>query len=153
MATLPLTKGYMATVDDADFAWLNEWKWTALVTRRLAYAYRRISKTQTLLMHRAILRAASTQIVDHVDFDGLNNRRDNLRLCTKTQNQAHSRHPIGTTGFRGVTLNKSAKTIRYVAQSAATGYIGSFDSAEDAAIAYDNIARELYGPFAQLNFP
>lgn len=153
MATLSLTKGYTAIVDDDDFAWLNEWKWTALVTRQLVYAYRRVSKTQTLLMHRAILRAAPTLLVDHIDFDGLNNRRSNLRLCTKRQNQAHSRHPIGGTGFRGVTLNKSAKTIRYVAQSAATGYIGSFGSAEDAAVAYDNIARELYGPFAQLNFP
>ena len=106
-------------------------------------------------LHRAIMQPGPGQQVDHINGDPLDNRRSNLRLCTPAQNscnrgpQAHS-----TSGFKGVSWHKVHK--RWTARirlNHKRHHIGCFDTAEDAARAYDDAARRIHGPFAFLNFP
>jgi hypothetical protein len=89
--------------------------------------------------------------VDHVDHDGLNNRRLNLRSASREQNAANSRRPASKSGYRGVHQQHN----RFVAQISYHGSIvkiGRFSSAEEAARAYDTAARNYQGEFAILNF-
>ena len=84
MKRIKLTQGYYAKVDDEDFDWLNQWKWCAIVRDEVCvYAY----SNKKGLMHRLILELTDSKVhTDHIDRDGLNNQRSNLRRCTPIQN-------------------------------------------------------------------
>lgn len=89
MARIPLSQGYFAEVDDADFDALNQFRWTVHVCRHTRYARRMVrvgGKRVNQYMHRAIIDAPPEMDIDHVDHDGLNNRRGNLRVATRAQN-------------------------------------------------------------------
>lgn len=150
---IALTKGYYATVDAADFERLNKYKWTALVTGSKVYAVRN-EKGKTILMHRQILNAPPDKVVDHIDGTGLNNRRLNLRLCTKQQNLYNSRPRAARSQYKGVRYEKRAgKWIAEITHKGKRYHLGSFDDEIAAAKAYDRKARRLFGPYARLNFP
>lgn len=106
-------------------------------------------------MHREIMQAPAGMVVDHIDGNGLNNRRSNLRLCTRMQNSRNRRkNRDSTTEFKGVWRDK--RTGRCYAQIRFKGknlYVGVFDTAIEAARAYDRKALELFAEFAHLNFP
>jgi hypothetical protein len=126
--------------------------WHALVNKNNTYA-QSTRKVGTVYMHRLIAGATALQVVDHRDGNGLNNRRENLRIATIAQNQWNSgSHKDCRCGFKGVAESKSRFTARI--RAGRTGiYIGSFATAEEAARAYDEKAIELFGEFARLNFP
>lgn len=164
MCRIPLTKGHFALVDAEDFERLSAFKWCAWSSPKrpgLVYAIRAIKRaggrTTTMWMHREILGATERRVfVDHRDHDGLNNTRENLRLCTRRQNAWN----IGSSpnqkrgGFKGVSLDKpTGKWVAKLGGSRGPLYLGLFKSAEDAARAYDRAARENFGEFAGLNFP
>ena len=161
MAHLLLTKGFVAEIDDADYEWLLQWKWTAVVTGKnikRVYAYRREGWDNTrrrwrscVFLHRAVLDAPPEHDVDHINGDTLDNRRENLRLATRSQNLANSRRAVGSTGFRGVTRTVSGEKMPFATQFRGR-VIGRFETAEEAARAYDAAAHEEFGPFAKLNF-
>lgn len=91
---IPLTQGKFALVDEADYEWLNQWNWQ--LSNGYAVRSRRIpkGKRQAIYMHRVVCNAPIGTEVDHLDSDGLNNRRSNLRIATTSQNQ-RNRGPAG----------------------------------------------------------
>jgi hypothetical protein len=150
---IALTKGYFATVDAADYEWLSKYKWTALVTGAKVYAIR-AEKGKTILMHREIMNAPAGMVVDHIDGNGANNRRTNLRLCTRAQNLYNSKPRASRSQYKGVRFEKrTGKWIAEITHRGKKHYLGAFDNEIEAAHAYDQKARTLFGEFAHLNFP
>lgn len=152
--TIPLSQGKVALVDDEDFEWLSQWKWTYSKHYSTGYAYRNPSSTglvtrSKVYMHRAILSPPQGREIDHINGDGLDNRRWNLRICTHAQNLWNSRKRKGTISqYKGVRLMKgSGNWVSYIGQK----YLGSFDNEETAASAYNQAARQYRGEFARLN--
>lgn len=151
---IPLTRGFVALVDATDYEWLASFKWCASVnkTGTLVYAVRGVGgrgKARLLSMHRMILGDPPGSLVDHANGNTLDNRRCNLRLATRGQNNANRRSAGCAAGYRGVVAGPTAGT--WAARL--NGHIGLFDSAEAAALAFDFVARNTYGEFAVLNFP
>jgi hypothetical protein len=156
-----LTKGYVTVVDDCD-ADLQFPKWQAEVTNSgLIYAARkhldsgRSNKT-TIKLHRVILERMlgralqSGEVVDHVNCDGLDNRRTNLRLATRQQNQANARRRSDNkSGYKGVIFDKARNKWRAEIRSMGIRkYLGRFDTADEAYRAYCDAATILFGEFA-----
>lgn len=155
---IPLTRGKVAVIDFDDFEKVRPYKWHARkAPRNCWYADHRFGKYGYLMpMHRLILDAPPGSLVDHEDGDGLNNRRSNIRVCTKAQNgQAHRiKTPGGTSKFRGVyRYKRDSIWVAQLGTKTENFYLGRFDSEEDAARAYDAKARELFGEYAAPNFP
>lgn len=148
MKEIKLTRGKVALVDDADFEWLNQWKWCILQSRKL-YAQRSRGKGK-ILMHRLILNTPKELHTDHIDGDGLNNQRANLRVANRQQNGINRpQNHNNSTGYKGVTK----KNDYFVAQLGFKGgniRIGSFKTAEEAHQAYVEKAQELFGNFAHI---
>lgn len=150
---IALTRGKFAIVDAADYEWLSRYKWTANCKGDKCYAYRR-DKGRGVLMHRAIMQAPKGLVVDHIDGNGLNNRRSNLRLCTQAENSRNARPRRGTSRFKGVRAhNTPGQFVAEITLDGRARYIGSFTDEIEAAIAYDLRAVVLFAEFARLNFP
>lgn len=151
---IPLTQGKFATVDDADYEWLNQWKWTAYRNGNNWYAIRFAGQKKNrkgIAMHRLIANAPVGMDVDHKDHDGLNNTKGNLRVCTRAQNLRNRKMSKSNSGYIGV--HKEGDGYRAtIAVSGKTHYVGYFHSAEEAAKARDEAARKLHGEFARTNF-
>lgn len=159
MKHIPLTQGQQAIVDDADFDWLNRWKWRALKSGKTFYASRAVQRglrRKTIYMHRFILGLGDgdTREADHIKGDGLDNRRSNLRIATHAENSANRRlSKNNTSGYNGVSWRKREKKWRAqikVGQKHIS--LGRYDDPIDAARAYDKAARKHFGEFARTNF-
>jgi len=158
MKRIPLTQNKFAIVDDDMFEYLNQWKWYARKGGNTFYAVRNVGKylnQKKIHMHRQIMNAQEGQEIDHINHNALDNRRTNLRTCTRAQNQ-HNRkiNRNSTSKFKGVYWNKVRR--KWQARVSLNGkrpYLGSFNNELDAAKAYDKKAKELFGEFANLNFP
>lgn len=152
---LPLTRGKVAIVDEADFEIAASRKWYAAETAGGRFYAASKPKGGIVYLHRLILGAPSNVTVDHVNGDTLDNRRANLRIATHSQNMRNSHvRRDNTTGFKGVwaPTKSSPKFKAYIGTAPHRRYLGRFESAADAARAYDAAASELYGEFAWLNF-
>lgn len=152
MTVIPLSRGYVAVVDDCDEG-LAAHKWYASVRRHNVYACRKAGG-RVLYLHREVLCAAPGVHVDHRDGDGLNCRRANLRAASRFENeQNRGKNRNNRSGFKGVS--RSASVRGWVAKISAHGrqrHLGVFRTAEDAARAYDAAASALHGEFAFQNF-
>lgn len=150
----PIERGAVALVDDADFAWLNQWRWRVLKPPRGGlYAARTTTGRRTLLMHRVILDAPRGMETDHRNGNGLDNRRQNLRLATKSENQ-HNQKPQTrpkSSRFKGVHLTQGGKWAATIKTGGKVVYLGTFFSETEAAGAYDNAAKQRFGEFALTN--
>jgi len=104
-------------------------------------------------LHRFIMNPSAEQIVDHIDGDKLNNMKENLRLCSKAENQRNQKiHKNNTSGYKGVRWNEKDKRWRaYIRKDSKSIYIGNFKELKEAVIAYNNKAIELFGEFAKIN--
>ena len=161
MVEIPLTKDKFAIVDD-DLWWLGVWKWHASKSGRSCYAVhherdKKTGKSIRFRMHRIIINAGPLQIVDHINGNGLDNRRVNLRFCTQSQNFQNGRKRKGCTSiYKGVSFHSKANKWRAMICKPGTGrvgHIGLFLDEKDAAKAYDKKAIKLFGEFARPNFP
>lgn len=154
-AFVDLSQGFRTLIDQADLPRVSEHSWWLNISSagRPYAAGRPLGHRGGLVyLHRFILGPAQDQPVDHVNGNGLDNRRSNLRLCSANDNAANCAFQIGQAGFRGVSASGS----RWRAQIAHEGrkrYLGTFETPVDAALAYDDTARKLFGDFAVLNFP
>lgn len=160
MKAIPLTQGREALVDDCDFEYLMQWTWWfASMPRYTGYARRkRINGDSGVYMHCLIGSRAGLsfegQQIDHVDGNGLNNCRSNLRVATHAQNQQHRPrlNCNNTSGFKGVGWKKHAgKWEAHIGVNGRKQHLGYFDDPRDAALAYNSAALEYYGEFACLN--
>lgn len=152
MIEIPLTQGKVALVDNEDYYWLNQWKWSAHYNYTKWYAVRN-DKGKIVKMHRLIISAGIGDEIDHKDGDSLNNCRSNLRFVTRAQNLQNRRaNRNSTSQYIGVYWeNYTSKWCAAIKKDGKTKKIGRFDSEEDAARARDQVAKE-WG-FLKMNFP
>ncbi len=161
MRQIKLTQGKVALIDDSDYAELSKHTWYALKYRSGDYyAVRNVridGRRHVISMARQILglEFGDKRQADHRDHVTLDNRKDNLRVCTRQQNMMNRKPPRNTISqFKGVSWHKAAK--KWKAQITVAGesiYLGFFVVEINAALVYDIYARKYYKEFAYLNFP
>ena len=148
MKSIILTKEQIARVDDEDYKWLNKLKWHAVLTKSGYYA-ETTSSGINFLMHRLIMNPKNKEEIDHIDFDGLNNQKSNLRICSHQQNMFNrKKQKNNISGFIGVIKDKRIK--KWIASIGFNNhkiYLGSFDNKLSAKRAYDKKAKELFKEF------
>lgn len=154
--TIPLTKGKVALIDFEDYERVSKLKWHAGKSHNTWYASHTAGKwphQKRILLHRFILNCPAGVGVDHANLDGLDCRRDNIRLATDSQNMANRRKKDGCSSqFKGVFWVKKKSRWRSQIQVDNRGHkLGYFTSEIDAAIAYNAAAVEAFGEFARLN--
>jgi hypothetical protein len=162
MKEIKLTQGKIALVDDEDYEYLNQWKWHAQKDGNRFYALRTpplnsIAKTgsKVIRMHRIIMNTPGGLEVDHIDHNGLNNQKHNMRNCTKKQNTQNMAKRINKIGFIGVSFRKERnRFVAYVSDNieGRKKHLGYYKTAIDAAKVRDIAAKQYYGEFANLNF-
>ena len=156
MKQIQLTQGKYALVDDEDFEWLNQWKW---YYGQSGYACRQVhqgyidgkQKQRKIYMHKEILQVKGF-FTDHKNGNTLDNRRTNLRAATNQQNQLNRGKPSNNrTGYKGVypTWGGRWRARLFIHRKGING--GTYDTKEEAATAYNLIAKEHFGEFAQIN--
>lgn len=155
MKKIQLTRGLVALIDDCDYDFVSHFSWHAHKVGNNFYAVTTIhvkGKTGILYMHREIMGDPEGYLIDHIDHNGLNNVRSNLRLATKQQNAINSTKIFGKVPLKGVIISRGAIIAR-IKKDGKMMQIGTYKTIEDAGRAYDAKAIELFGEFATVNFP
>lgn len=151
--TVPLNAGMETIVSMEDYVWVCKYTWTAFPCNGKFYAARYDANGRIIKLHRAILSAPSGSLVDHRNGNGLDNRRSNLRVTDGSGNAANStpkKRKNSKSVYKGVTQLPTGRWRVIVARDR---HVGCFANEVDAAIAYDEAARSIYGEFACVNFP
>jgi hypothetical protein len=153
MKEIPLTKGNVALVDDEDYAELSRYRWHFGCGYAIRNSPTENQKKKTVRMHTEILGKVDGLEVDHINGNGLDNRRENLRHATRAQNQHNQTQRVGASSrYKGVYWYKTTR--KWSAQIAVNGHgksIGYYTSERDAALAYNEAARKYFGEYARLN--
>jgi hypothetical protein len=157
---IPISQGKITIVDDEDYGVLVLYKWYALNPYDdLWYAWRSIrhpvkGTRTTSRMHREIMGASSFQEIDHKNGNGLDNRKENLRVVTRLQNLWNSRSRIGSTSvYKGVSWDTARdKWCAKIRICGTLHHLGYFENEMTAAMAYDEAAKQNFGEYARLNF-
>ena len=151
---IPLTQGQNAIVDASDFEWLSQWNWQVQKGWKTLYAVRHDktlpTKQTKVNMHCEII---GFKGCDHVNRNGLDNRRENLRAATVNQQSYNmSTYNTNKSGFRGVFyVKRSRKWLACIKADGKRIHIGFFESKLEAAIEYNKAAMKYHGEFASLN--
>lgn len=154
MKQILLSQGKVAIVDDIDFDSINKFKWHTSRYELIWYAVRTDSKNFKIYMHRQILCAEKHQQIDHHNGNGLDNRRENLRFCTGTQNQSNrGKQKNNKNKFKCVYWRRDKSKYQTVIQiNGRRIHLGYFNDEVEAAKVYDEAAKKHFGEFARLNF-
>lgn len=152
MKKIFLSQGKFALVDNRDFNWLNQWRWHYL---SVGYAARRVYPGRKYIyMHRLIMGESDhDREIDHINRNGLDNRRSNLRVVNRSFNMANTGlRSTNTSGAKGVYWDKSRdKWTAEITVNYKKKYLGRFNDKNDAALAYDVAAKRYFGQSAFLN--
>ena len=160
MKKIPLTQGKFAIVDDDDFEMVNKYKWSVDCWERagLCYAISGVPTTKkreykNMRMHRLIMNPTKGYVVDHINGDGLDNRRSNLRICTTRDNVRNKRRVSkrSSTGYVGVckriTKNGLVRYQAHIHFNDKFTHLGMYLTAEEAYAVYRKKAKEIFGEF------
>jgi hypothetical protein len=149
---IPLTRGKYAVVNGCDVELVSKHKWQARPSKGNWYATTRIDGIE-VFMHNLILGRVHGLEIDHIDQDGLNNTRQNLRYATRSQNRANVKiRKDNKSGYKGVCYNsKTGKWRAYIQKDRRWSQIGMFNTPIEAARAYNKKAKELFGEYAWQN--
>jgi hypothetical protein len=151
----------VALIDDEDYEIASKYKWYACrsskkgITSVMTKLPTVNGNRPTVYLHRLIMNAPDGKFVDHINRDVLDNRKENLRLCNNQQNCCN-RMRTNSSGYKGVFKRREKKYTRdryraYINLDGKRVNLGTFDTAEEAALAYNKKAIELHGKFASLN--
>lgn len=157
MKLMPLTQGKFAMVDDEDFDYLSQWKWgisKGYATRKSYLGFiDGKHKRGFFSMHRVINKTLVGMDTDHINGDRLDNRKENLRSATRTENIFNRpKHKNSRSGYKGVNWRKDLKKWRAEIQfNGIRKTIGFFENIDDAVKAYDECAIQYHGKFAKIN--
>lgn len=156
MKHIQLTRGETALVDDEDFDNLNKFKWHSHRNGVLCYASRATKKDngqQTVcMMHRQILSPETGISIDHIDGNGLNNQKSNLRMCTHTENMRNRRiNDNNTSGYKGVSWDKERNKWRACIRAGGEKiFLGKFTDKLDAYVAYCEASKKYHKNFSRV---
>jgi len=154
---IPLTQGKVAIVDPEDYEWLSQWNWYARFSKGAWYVLRAGPKVKgkchSVYMHRVIMQTPDGMQTDHINGNGLDNRRENMRSCNCAQNQYNQQKQKRATSsrFKGVSWD-GRKYRAYIKVAGECISLGRFASEVQAALTYDEAARRYFGEFAYTNF-
>lgn len=149
--TIELTQSKFTLVDYEDYEYLSQFKWqfNKGYARR---SWRKNNKIFNMSMHRAIMNPSEKEQIDHINGDKLDNRKENLRICTSTGNNRNVNSHKGISGYKGVHwYKKVGKWAAFITINYKHKYLGSFNEKADAALAYNKAAKKYFGEFAKLN--
>lgn len=156
VAYVTLTRGYETVIDAEDVPLVEGYNWYCLPARQTGYAIRDLwlggeNKKIPVMMHRVILDAPTGLYVDHIDGNGLNNRRGNLRFATPSQNSCNMRITTkNTSGYKGVFWVKDkGKWAAQIVLNYKAKHLGYFDTPEEAHKAYCEASERLHGEFGR----
>jgi hypothetical protein len=151
MNKIKLTKGYEALVDDDWYEYLSQWKWCSKVGHWGVYAVRRPWNKETksyswVYMHREVNQTPPGMFTDHINGNGLDNRKDNLRTVTNQQNAFNTKnYSTNNTGHKGITWDKVNKKWRAsIGVNYKTKRLGRFTKLEDAIKAREKAEQEYH---------
>lgn len=145
------TNGYEILVDPIDVVRLLPFNWSVLATGYVAHSYTVNRQTYVIYMHRLISLPPPGMEVDHVNGNRIDNRKRNLRWATRAQNATNYLRE-NASGYRGVQQTESGRYVAKIAHLGKQIHLGRYDTAEEAAKAYDKAAKLYQGSFARLNF-
>lgn len=155
---IPLSRGLFALIDSEDTELVSGFCWSAFKPSKNTYYAGRNQKTngtqERVYMHRVIMRASGVQSVDHINGNGLDCRKSNMRLCSKPQNgwNALKRSGKSSSKFKGVSWRpETRKWVARIAPNRTTIRLGCFEDEIAAAKAYNEAAKRYFGEFAKLN--
>lgn len=156
MREILLTQGKVVLVSDEDYEELNKHKWYAYKCANTFYAQRTLTigvgKYRTVRMHSIVMKTPKRMETDHINGNGLDNRRENLRVCTRSENLMNQKRGINnTSGYKGVSWHKG--TEKWQSKIAAKGkriYLGLFKEKEEAHKAYCEASKRYHGEFGNV---